>query len=200
MLINQWRIVFVVALLLTLTSVFNWQLHHYSEDYVRAMISASARSSLLLFLLAFTASSLYRLLPSALTQWQLQNRRYLGLSFAFSHFIHLTFIIVLANAFPERMMRELDILVVVVGSLGFLFLIAMTITSFAGPRHWLGERNWKILHLTGSYLLWYIFVHTYTPMAFTHPVYFVAVGLLMLSLSLRIIAFIKFRSIQSKGS
>src|SRR5215813_922107 len=58
-------------------------------EEVRAMIRATAFTSAVPFLLAFTASSLHRLRASAATRWLMANRRYLGLSVAASHFWHL---------------------------------------------------------------------------------------------------------------
>jgi methionine sulfoxide reductase heme-binding subunit len=56
------------------------------EEGVRAIIRLTARTSVALFLLAFTASAAFRLWGGRLPRWLLVNRRYLGLSFAVSHF------------------------------------------------------------------------------------------------------------------
>ena len=55
---------------------------------VRQLIRVTARSSCVLFLLAFTASVAARRWPGSLTRWQLANRRQIGLGFAVSHTIH----------------------------------------------------------------------------------------------------------------
>ena len=52
------------------------------------VIRFTARTSLLLFCLAFSAAALARLWPNAWTRWQRRNRRYLGVTFAASHGIH----------------------------------------------------------------------------------------------------------------
>src|SRR5215207_7659170 len=54
----------------------------------RLLIRVTARSSFVLFLLAFTASAAARRWPGTFTRWQLANRRQLGLGFATSHTIH----------------------------------------------------------------------------------------------------------------
>ncbi|MCC0176386.1 hypothetical protein I4641_05270 [Waterburya agarophytonicola K14] len=46
------------------------------------------RWACILFLLAFTASSLRRLKATPITNWLLSNRHYLGLSMAISHGFH----------------------------------------------------------------------------------------------------------------
>ena len=68
---------------------------------VAAGIDATGRSSLVLFLMTFVASSVHRLWPSSLSQWMLQKRRWIGLSFASSHGIHLALILEMSLDFPE---------------------------------------------------------------------------------------------------
>ena len=63
------------------------------QDGLRAVVRLTARTSLLLFLLAFAASAAYRLRPGPGTRWLLANRRYVGLSFASSHLVHLLAIV-----------------------------------------------------------------------------------------------------------
>ncbi|EMR47468.1 ferric reductase domain-containing protein [Pseudomonas putida LS46] len=70
-------------------------------DGLRSAIRATARSSFALFLLAFLASSLVTLLPGTSSRRILQERRYLGLAFAFSHTVHGVLIYRYAQQFPE---------------------------------------------------------------------------------------------------
>ena len=63
-------------------------------------VRLTARTSVALFLAAFTASALFRLWPNAWTRWQRQNRRYLGVSFAVSHGVHLAAIFWLKHVQP----------------------------------------------------------------------------------------------------
>ncbi len=60
----------------------------FEVDGVRMVIRFTARTSLVLFCLAFSAAALARLWPNASTRWLRRNRRYLGVSFAASHAIH----------------------------------------------------------------------------------------------------------------
>src|SRR5262245_27239843 len=68
---------------------------------VRLAIRLTARSSLALFCLAFTAGALARLFPGPFTRWQRANRRYLGLGFASSHAVHAAAIVALARLHPD---------------------------------------------------------------------------------------------------
>lgn len=70
-------------------------------DGLRSAIRATARSSFALFLLAFLASSLVTLLPGTASRRILQERRYLGLAFAFSHTVHGVLIYRYAQQFPS---------------------------------------------------------------------------------------------------
>ena len=93
---NGWRLVGTLSLLLGAMSLYLMASHGWDIEGVRLAIRATARTSLVLFALAFTAGAMVELLPSGATRWQRRNRRYLGVSFAVSHFIHLGVILALA--------------------------------------------------------------------------------------------------------
>src|SRR5215217_4512415 len=63
-------------------------------------VRLTARTSVTLFLAAFTAAALWRLWPNALTRWQRSNRRFLGVSFAVSHGVHLAAIFWMQHVQP----------------------------------------------------------------------------------------------------
>lgn len=130
------------------------------EEGVRLAVRASARTSVALFSLAFAAASLFRLWPTAFTRWLLANRRYVGVSFAVSHGFHLAGLIVLARLAPGF---TPDPVTLVVGGLGYVFVAAMTATSFDRTAAWLGPRRWRLLHKTGAYYVWFVFFVSYLP-------------------------------------
>jgi methionine sulfoxide reductase heme-binding subunit len=123
-----------------------------SEDSFRLLIRFTARSSCILFFLAFTASAIQKLKPSQASRWLLQNRRYLGLSMAISHGFHAIAIAGVAILTSENMVRDNF-----TANLGYVFILLMTITSFKRPAAILGRHNWKILHTLGMYYLWLSF-------------------------------------------
>jgi hypothetical protein len=139
------------------------------EEGVRGVIRATARSSLLLFLAAFTASSLRRLWRIPLTAWLLRNRRYVGLSMAVSHAVHLAAILTLAARWPTD--AQIPVATRVGGTVGYVFLAAMAVTSNDRAVAWLGPRRWRALHLTGAWVLWAIFAVSYVPEAMAVPIY-----------------------------
>ena len=155
-------------------------------DGVRRLIRSTARSSLLLFLLAFTASAAARQIPGAWTRWQLRNRRYLGLGFAVSHTIHLAAIVAFALLDPTGFGGATNTGTVVSGGLAYLFIAAMSITSFDAAVAWIGAARWKLLHLIGLYYIWISFVITFGKRIPMSTGYALPVLLLLLALAFRL--------------
>ena len=163
--LEGWKITGLVSIVLAifLIAVFAW--NSPSEDGVRAVVRNTARSSVILFLLAFSASSLHWLFQKNGTAWLLRNRRYVGVSFAVSHFYHLLALIALAVWFPHPFLDKISLIKVLGGGLAYLFIAAMSATSFDHTRQWLGIKRWKQLHTIGSFYIWFIFAQSYLPLA-----------------------------------
>src|SRR5215510_13101545 len=83
-----WRLLAALTLSLIALCVWIASMRQFEVEGVRMVIRFTARSSLVLFCLAFSATALARLWPTAGSRWQRRNRRYLGLSFAASHAMH----------------------------------------------------------------------------------------------------------------
>jgi sulfoxide reductase heme-binding subunit YedZ len=135
------------------------------EAGIRIVIRATARTSFALFILAFVAAALRRAWRSPTSAWLLANRRYLGVSFAVSHGLHLLAILALYDWSLRRFFSETALPAIVLGGLGYVFVVAMTITSFDRTAAWLGPQRWRRLHTAGMYLLWTIFTISYVPRA-----------------------------------
>jgi hypothetical protein len=147
--LQGWRIVGFSALTVgTIVGVI-WLFYGIDEQGMRMAIRATARTSTILFLSAFVASSLHKLWLTPLSAWLLKNRRYLGISMAVSHTYHAIALFglwfVMAGAAPSSNP---------LGTFGYVLLFAMTVTSFNRPAAWLGKRGWKILHSTGMHFFW----------------------------------------------
>lgn len=189
--ISQWRITGLVAIVLAVMSVSSFAWLGFSEEALRAMIRGTARSSIILFVLAFTASSLYSLFKTRWAQYLRQNRRYIGVSFALSHFVHLLFLILLMRFYPEDSLAKLHIVEIILASLTYVFILLMTITSFDPPRRRIGEKAWHLLHTIGMYLVWLIFLETYGKGALQDGHYIPVVMLLLAAMGLRIARIVK---------
>ena len=155
--IGGWRLVGVLSFLVAAMTAGLIISHGGDVDGMRVAIRATARTSLVLFVMAFTASALAELLPSAATRWQRRNRRYLGISFAVSHFIHLGVILALASVDRVLFWQLTNISTIVLAGSAYLFIAAMAATSVDRTAAWLGPRKWRLLHLVGGWYIWISF-------------------------------------------
>lgn len=130
-------------------------------DDIRLVIRITARTSLVLFCLAFTASALARLWPGGFTRWLRRNRRQVGVSFAVSHAMHGLAIIGFAVTAPELFAAQVPTATLIGGGLAYLLIAAMAATSFNRTAALLGPRAWKILHVAGSYYIWIVFFQSF---------------------------------------
>ena len=152
-----WRLTTVLSLLLLTMTLYFLASHAWDIEGIRLAVRATARTSLVLFVLAFTAGAMVELVPSAATRWQRQNRRYLGVAFAVSHFIHLAVIVALACVDRELFWKLTNIMTIVLAGSAYLFIAAMVATSTDRAAAWLGPRRWHLLHLFGGWYIWISF-------------------------------------------
>lgn len=152
-----------------------------TEPSVRMAIRATARVSCLLFLMAFVAAPLHRLWPTRFSQWLLQNRRFLGLSMAVSHGFHGVTIgalhVVTQGQHPQ---------ISPLAMLGYVFLTAMTVTSFPTTAKAIGRRAWRILHTAGMHYFWLAFMTEFAMHALSSWIYFVLTILVALVMAIRL--------------
>jgi hypothetical protein len=130
-------------------------------DGVRMLIRATARSSALLFLIAFLARPARQLWRTDASAFAIKNRRYFGVSMAVSHLIHGIAIVWLLTAFPGA--YETNLVTLAGGGLGFVFIAAMAATSSDAAFKALGRARWTLLHRTGVWYLWFVFAFTFVP-------------------------------------
>jgi len=128
------------------------------------MIQCTVRVSVPFIFVAFAASSMPRFVPAPFRKWLMRNRRYFGLAFAAGFAWQMFFILWLAIGHPEYYATEVfttvsDFIIYRLGP--YLFLVAMTITSFFPVRKKMNRKVWRALHWTGIYYLWYDIELTY---------------------------------------
>lgn len=157
-----------------------------SLDGVRFVTRLTARTSAVLFCLAFSASALHALAPGAWTAWQRRNRRYLGLSFAGSHALHALAIAAYADLYPAMFNAFATPRAYIFGGLGYAFVLAMAATSFDRTAAMLGPRAWRNLHTAGAYYLWLIFLATFSMRALADPAYWPLVALMLAPMAARL--------------
>lgn len=183
-----WRLLTVLSLSLLVLSLWIASMRQFEVEGVRMVIRFTARSSLLLFCLAFSADALARLWPNGWTRWQRRNRRYLGLSFAVSHAIHAVAIAIFAKLDPVGFADATSAVSYVFGGIGYAFIIAMSATSLDRTAALIGPRAWRALHLVGGYYLWFQFMVSFGKRVPTMPLYAAFLLPLLIVLTLRMIA------------
>ena len=183
--LQGWRLVAAVAVLLGVMAV-GVVLINPGAPGIRSLVRLTARTSLLLFLLTFTASAAWRRWPGAWTRWQLANRRYFGLCFAVSHGLHLAAIVAFARVAPTQFDQASNPHTRFISIIGYVFIFAMAATSFNASAAWLGRRAWKILHRTGAWYLWLVFLLSYASRAVHDPHYGIGVAVVLGALAVRL--------------
>ncbi len=116
----------------------------------------TVRVSFPLFLLTYLARPLTTLWRTDMTRWLLRNRRYLGLSFALAHTIHLAAL----SSFFIFIGTMPDTATMLGGGLAYALMFVMAATSNDKSVSFLGS-NWRRLHTVGLHYIWFIFLITY---------------------------------------
>jgi sulfoxide reductase heme-binding subunit YedZ len=189
-----WRLFTVLTLTLIALCIWIAGMRQFDASGVRMVVRFTARTSLLFFCLAFSAAALARLWPNAWTRWQRRNRRYLGVTFAASHGLHLIAIVLFANMAPSDFAAATSAATYIFGSIGYAFIILMAATSFDRTAAMIGPRAWRILHLTGGYYLWFQFMVSFGKRVPGMPLYSVFLIPLLAVMALRLIAMASART------
>jgi DMSO/TMAO reductase YedYZ heme-binding membrane subunit len=187
-LFNGWTLTGMLSLAVSLMAIGIAAAHQFDVEGMRAVIRATARTSLLLFCLAFSAAALHRLWPNGWTRWQRQNRRYLGVAFGVSHGVHAIAIVSLILVAPELFGSAASIDMLVFGGLGYAFIVAMVATSFDRTAALLGPRAWRILHRVSAHFIWLSFVATFGKRTGANPAYWSFIAVLLAVMVLRLVA------------
>lgn len=187
-LVDGWSLVAVLALTVVAIALFAAAGDNLETEGVRAAIRATARTSFVLFCLAYGAAALARFRPNRATAWVRRNRRYLGVSFAASHGVHALAILSLALVAPAEFRQEVRLSMLIPGGIGYLFIIAMTATSFDRTAAAIGPRAWHLLHGVGGFYIWVGFLNGFGSRVSAHPSYWGFVAILLAVMALRMAA------------
>lgn len=152
----------------------------------RLAIRVTARLSLLLFLLSFVASALWRRWPSPATAVLMRHRRQVGLLFATSHACHAMGIVCLSVWAEPNLWRELtpDISRWI-GGAGYVAIVLMASTSSDVAVRWLGRPVWARLHRVCAHVIWLVFVLSCLKRVGAAPAYALPLLLLLAAMGLR---------------
>jgi len=153
--INGWRLFWLISVPMSLVIVIEMLGTDISTGPgVSTMIGYSVRFAVPFIFLVVAASSVQILFPGPFPMWWLRNRKYLGMCFAVAMAWQGTFILIMSVFFREYYFDEIYLLRdELEGSIGYIFLPAMVVTSFHFGRKHLSSTQWKLLHKSGIYFL-----------------------------------------------
>ena len=196
-----WALLGVFTTVLLVMTICVLGFNGTGELGVRALIRATARSSLLLFCAAFATTALFYFWPSAASRWMRRNRRSVGLGFAVSHSIHYAAVYAVSRIDPEQFFVEEGRALTDFVTLYTVFmLVAMVALSFDTTQGWVGRRVWQGVHWFMSLGFWLSFASSYGGRALYELYYVPFAGLLLLTMGLRTAAFVaKRRSAAALG-
>ena len=201
-LINGWPLFFMITGLTLggmITGVI--MIGFSTPESIVQLIRLSVRFASPWIFIAFSTSALVVLYPGSFSKWLLRNRRYTGLSFAAGFAWQAVFIAVLFALYPAYYWDELHKTIDLLGrSASYLFLFALTVTSFFPVRRRLSRTQWHWLHWIGIWYFWAAIWGTYVAQALSQnskvaDIAFTFLGLL--ALILRLAANFKSRVITS---
>ena len=154
--LNAWGLFWLITAPISVVMVIAMSVKDMSTaESVSSMIQLSVRCAVPWLYIAFAASSIMTLLPGHASRWLLRNRKYFGLCFAAAMAWQGLFILWLVMGHTDYYVTEVYVLRdTIEGIGGYLFLLAMTVTSFPSGRRLLKPKQWRLLHLSGIYFLW----------------------------------------------
>ncbi|MBK0024837.1 ferric reductase-like transmembrane domain-containing protein [Stenotrophomonas sp. S48] len=158
--LHGWRLFVAIAVVLIAFAMAAFALQPDVVEGSRAAIRVTARTSFVLFLAAFTASSFASLLPGPTTHFLLRERRIIGLSFAFSHLLHAVAITTFGMLNPAFWPAR-SALANLPGTVGYVAILALAITSHRGIARRMGPTAWRRLHTTGMWIIAAVFTYSY---------------------------------------
>ena len=128
-----------------------------SDEKLLLWARYTARISFSYFIISFSASSLHYFFSNTFTEFIRRDRRYIGLSFALAHTVHL----IALTSFFIVMKENLGIVTLIGGGLGYVLVYAMALTSNDNAVKKLGLKRWKKIHWFGANYIAVIFAFTY---------------------------------------
>lgn len=155
-LLNGWNLFWLVSAPVSVAMLFAMAYTDLSSgEGISSLIQLSVRFAVPLLYLTFAASAVQTLFRNDVGRWLFRNRKYLGLSFAAAMAWQALFILWMVTVYREYYVEEVYVLRdAIEGVVGYLFLIAMVITSFRVTRSRMKPGTWRLLHLSGIYFLW----------------------------------------------
>ena len=168
--INEWRLFWLISIPMSIIIFIAMMGHDMSTAHgVSEMISVSVRWAVPFIFLVAAISSLQILFPGPFSMWLLRNRKYIGMCFAVAMAWQGSFIFIISNFFREHYFTNYVLRDELEGSIGYIFLSAMVVTSFRFGRKHLNQKQWKLLHKSSIYFIWAYAFSVYWWALFYYP-------------------------------
>jgi len=154
--INGWRLFWLISIPMSIVMVSKMTGTDMSTaSGVSTMIGFAVRFAVPFIFLVVAASSVQVLFPGPFPLWLLRNRKYVGMCFAVAMAWQGAFIFMISIFFRDYYYENIYLLRdELEGTVGYIFLSAMVVTSFDFGRKHLSPQQWKLLHKSSIYFLW----------------------------------------------
>ena len=154
--INKWNLFWLISTpMCTIMVIAMMGVDMSTGSGVSEMIGFAVRWAVPFIYLVVAISSIQILFPGPLSMWLMRNRKYIGLCFAVAMAWQGLFIFIMSYFFHDYYYADVYLFRdEIEGSIGYIFLPAMVVTSFNFGRQYLNSKQWKLLHKSGIYFLW----------------------------------------------
>ncbi len=154
--LNGWKLFSIISIPICALVIFEMtKVDMATGEGISHMIGYSVRFAVPIIFIVAAASSFNALFPSVFSKWYLKNRKYIGLTFAVAMAWQGLFIFLISTFTREYYFEEVyffrDELE---GSIGYIFLVGMIITSFVFAKKRVSPYQWKLIQKGGLYFLW----------------------------------------------
>ncbi len=127
---QRWTLFWTFAAVMTAITVWGLLAGAADEDTARLLVRWTIRASVVPFLLAFVAAAAGTLWPGRTAEWLLDNRKHLGLAFAYGVALNMAAIVWLGGFNRGVYWSGLSILDRVESYGGLAVVVALSLTSF----------------------------------------------------------------------
>ena len=154
--LNKWNLFWLISGPISIFMIINLLAVDASTGAgISEMIQFSVRWAVPFVYLVIATSSVQILFPGPFSRWLMRNRKYIGLCFAVAMAWQALFIFIMSYFFHEYYYSDVYYFRdEIEGSIGYIFLPAMVLTSFNFGSKLLTPKQWKLLHTSGIYFLW----------------------------------------------
>ena len=171
--INEWNLFFIISIPICILVIMQMMATDMSQGPgISHMIGYSVRFAIPIIFIVAAASSFQILFPSPFGRWWLRNRKYIGLCFAVAMAWQGAFIFILSTFTRDYYFEEIYLLRdELEGTVGYIFLTGMIITSFAFGRKHVNSHQWKLIQKGGVYFLWSYAFSVYWWNVYYYPIH-----------------------------